>query len=1315
LVFAAHWRSLPASLVVLALLPSLVLRGESELAAALRTPGALQSRVRFDHITTADGLSHDSVFSILEDRNGFLWFGTQGGLNRYDGREVTQFRHDPRNPNSIGDDFVQFLFEDSRGGIWTGPGGLSRFDPHTQTFTRFVVPGDEIVQSIGEDGAGFLWIGAVGRTFYRVDPNTWKVSAFELRALPPGNRHRTGMIHRDRTGMLWLAGSYGLMRFDPATGSSILHPQIPPRGTPSGIKTFAEDASGKFWLATFGGDPDFFDPAAGSFARRWREEKRGGAIAGHNAVVVGRDGVVWMGSPASGLEVFDPATGALGWLRHNPADRHSLSGNEIECLMLDRGGNLWVGTKGGGVDVFAPETLRFGAWRPTPGDPRSLSDSNVRSIYRDRSGVLWVGSYDGGLNRLDDVSGSFTHFRHDPRNPASLDSDRIYTIYEDRAGLLWAGTALGLNRLDRRSGAFTRFVRGDMDTLEANLPTYSILEDRRGGFWFGAGEYVGLLDRRTGVVERVAPTGGLSMLETRAGILWFASAHGLTRRDPSGTSRRIPMQAPDGHGVQINFMHEAADGMLWFAAEVGLFRFDPRTEQFTSYAKQEGLPDNVVQCILPGEDGELWLSTNNGLSRFQPRDGSFINYQESEGLQGAQFNRKACFVDSAGVLYFGGLHGFNIFDPKRIPARPSDTGRVVLTELRIGGRAIAVGPGSVLRQPIWESKALEFPYSDNGLTLEFTALSYRDQANIRYRFKMENLEDQWTEADSRNRSARYTGMPPGRYRFRAQASRDGTVWSAEEASVAISIAPPWWMTWWSRGAAVLLTIGLLAGVYRARIGVLRRQRRKLEKLVEQRTAELLEAKEQSEKARVEAERANRAKSVFLANMSHELRTPLNAILGFSNLLHERSSSDDQRRDLEIINRSGDHLLTLINGVLDVAKIEAGRMTLEVAVCDLSGIVRDVSEMMRARAAEKGVTLAVENHRESPQHIRADGARLREVLINLVGNAVKFTHEGSVTLRVATESSGAQDAVVLRFEVEDTGIGIAPEDRERIFEPFEQVATNLRQKGTGLGLAITREVVGLMGGRIELKSEVGRGSCFRVWIPAQLATKAEAPVTATRGRVVGLEEGQPEYRILVVEDEPQNWMVLERLLREAGFVVRVAESGEQGVECFREWRPQFIWMDLRMSGMDGVEATRQIRGLEGGADVKIAALTASGFDSRRQEVLAKGLDDYLRKPFRPEAIFDCMARHLGVRYRWSGTATSAQPSTALPREAVAALPVALRRELQDAIVGLNGDRIRKIVGQISELDPALGRALVQSTEKFAYSAVLRALDGAGERS
>lgn len=485
---------------------------------------------------------------------------------------------------------------------------------------------------------------------------------------------------------------------------------------------------------------------------------------------------------------------------------------------------------------------------------------------------------------------------------------------------------------------------------------------------------------------------------------------------------------------------------------------------------------------------------------------------------------------------------------------------------------------------------------------------------------------------------------------------------------------------------------------------LRQYKDHLAEEVQTRTADLVLARDA-------AEAANKAKSAFLANMSHELRTPLNAILGFSSLMSQDSRLEEsQKQNLDIINRSGTHLLTLINDALEMAKIEAGRTQLENAPFDLGIMVRDVVDMMELRARQKGLQLLLDQSSQFPRYIQGDEARLRQILINLLGNAVKFTQQGGVTLRLATKQNTIAHLLI---EVEDSGLGIAIEDQTRLFQPFVQLGKQAGDnKGSGLGLSITQQFVQLMGGRISVISTLGQGSIFKVELPLNVLENhdAIAPQAGERGDVIGLEPNQSVRRILIVEDQLENQLLLTQLMQRIGFEVNVAEDGAQGVQLFQSWHPDLIFMDRRMPVMDGMAATQSIRNLPGGKEVKIIAVTASAFVEQREEMMAAGMDDFVRKPYRFNEIYDALSRQLGVQYVYAEVLDGAEksPPVTLTAEMLSGLPPALRDELRDALESLEDERIRAVLIHVTPLDATLYKTLSHLVDNFDYASVLRCL-------
>jgi signal transduction histidine kinase/DNA-binding response OmpR family regulator/sugar lactone lactonase YvrE len=896
----------------------------------------------------------------------------------------------------------------------------------------------------------------------------------------------------------------------------------------------------------------------------------------------------------------------------------------------------------------------------------------VAAIREDPSGALWFGTYGGGLDRFDPKTGRFFSYRHDESNPRSVGSDAVRSLLLDRQGVLWVGTqGGGLNRFDAKTGHFKTY--------------------------------------------KDAPYFIQVIVEDRAGILWLGGENGgLYRFDPKTEKFAIYPHVPEDReslsSEKVYSIYEDRGGTLWVGTQNGLNRMDRNRGTFISYTTKDGLPGNAISSIFEDARGYLWLGTHDGLSRFDPQKKIFRNYSESDGLPDnflGPYLAEGSFQTQDGEIILGTSKGLTSFYPDRLVDNPHVPG-LVLTNFLLFNQPVNPGIDSPLRKPIWATHSLRLNHNQSIFTLEFAATSYVAPENNRYRFRLEPLEKDWNEVDSRHRTATYTSLPARKYTFRVQGSNNDGVWNEQGIHLDIIVQPSWWATWSFRSVIFLSVACLAFAAYRWRVRSLHLAAARLEVQVAERTRELRIAKEAADVARDAADSANRAKSSFLANMSHELRTPLNAILGFSSLLRDDGVSEKQRRDLDIINHSGEHLLTLINDVLDLAKIEAGRTELHVEPCNLKRLVAVVTDMMRVRATVKDLLLIVAETQGFPQFVRVDAAKLREVLINLLGNAIKFTEKGTVTLRLSSRPANADGRSLVTFEVEDTGMGIAPEDQSRIFDAFVQTGKHWNHKGTGLGLTISRQFVELMGGTIGVRSAPDKGSLFRVELPLDTIEESQLKrPEALEEQTVGVDPGESAYRILIVEDREENWLVLQRLMQKTGFEPRLAEDGVRGVELFRTWRPHFIWMDVAMPAMDGKEAARRIRALDGGQHVKIVAVTASAFNSERDEILAAGIDDLVHKPFQASEIYDCMARHLGLR-RIYDKRPQEEPSSVLTQEDLRELSPDLIRELADVVVTLDQKRILEVIARIRERDAALSDKLTYFTNRFAFTPIIKAV-------
>ena len=584
------------------------------------------------------------------------------------------------------------------------------------------------------------------------------------------------------------------------------------------------------------------------------------------------------------------------------------------------------------------------------------------------------------------------------------------------------------------------------------------------------------------------------------------------------------------------------------------------------------------------------------------------------------------YKSHSGELFFGGSNGFNTFYPDQIRDNPQ-LPPIVITDFQLANKSVLIGGDSVLQQSILETEHLTLSHSDRVFSFEFAALNYRASEKNRYRYKMEGFEEDWTEVGSARRFATYTNLDPGEYVFRVIGSNNDGLWNEEGAAIKITVTPPWWETTLFRGSMVALLVGLVSGGFLRQRRIAEIRERRLEMKVDERTKELKIAKE-------EAEAANQAKSTFLANMSHELRTPLNGVLGYAQILkRDLSTPPKQQHGLNVIEQSGNHLLSLINDVLDLAKVESGKIELYQTDFNLPALLMGVSEVINIRAERKGIDFHSESADNLPRIVFGDERRLRQILLNLLGNAAKFTDKGNVILQVKSEKlivkSGDRQCK-LQFSIQDTGVGVSPEHLETIFDPFEQVGEQKRQaKGTGLGLTISRNLVELMGGQLCVSSQLHLGTqfCFELALP--IVDDHHHVAQVSRQLIIGIEGESP--KILVVDDKLENLEVLADLLSPLGFIIKQADDGREGLETATQWLPDAIITDLIMPEMDGFELIRRVRQSPILKEKVIIASSASVYEADQKKSLAIGSDAFLPKPIQAETLLDQLQQHLNLTW------------------------------------------------------------------------------------
>ena len=1250
--------------------------------------------LRFEHLSVQQGIAQESILSIVQDRDGFMWFGTQSGLSRFDGYRFVNYRSEVGNPRSLSSNWVRVLHLDRRGRMWLGTdGGLNLYDPATRSFTQHLPDeptrrgtGNRQIRALVGDGGDGLWIGTADG-LQHFDTVTGKFTVWHHVPGEPRTLASNGIqaLALDGANRLWIGTAAGLDSLTPDRRRIEHHASdlgLDVRARP--VHALMIDDQQQLWVGRYGG-LERLTVRGGGVLRRYDLDD---GLGKHwiSALYQDSDGTVWVGSHDAGLYRWRPREDRFDVFRNSLSDRHSLADNYVSALYRDRVGTFWAGTWYGGVSRVDLGSGGFARVLVRADTPDTLADNKARALLGDGARV-WIGT-STALHRFDPATGQAEIFRHEPDNPNSLIDTPASAIARDHSGLLWIGSRSGITSFDPRNRRFGRHVLpGDADANNVR----AMLVDRAGFLWITTRGGLHRFDPATHAVlsyrhdparfTSLSDNVARPMLEDRHGRFWVGTFAGLDLLDrDSGRFRHFRHDPFDANSIshdEVSHLMEDSRGDIWIGTAVGLNRMVTGPDgaiSITRYTMRDGLLDDAVAAVLEDLDGRIWASTSSGISSFDPKNGRWRSYTSADGITEGAFFDTAALRAADGTLYFGGFNGITAFDPRairdnRIAPRP------VITGLQVANRPLAQAFPNLLKGPIEHASAVTLPASASVLTLEFAALHFAAPQRNRFAYRLDGFDPGWVSADADKRAATYTNLDPGTYVFRVRAANKDGVWSEDVAALALTIEPPPWGTPWFRIGAVVLACSVFYIGVRTRLSNLRRHKERLEhqvgarteqveqqnRMLEHHTGELREQerrmRQQSNElarayralqdneevlrqAKERAEDATRQKSEFLANMSHEMRTPLAGVIGMLGFaLRDARLRENTREQIVRGQANAQALLAIINDLLDFSKIEAGKLTVERIDFDLHAKMRNVEALFQEQSAGLSLDFAVTVDANVPRFVMGDPTRVRQVLVNLIGNAFKFTRTGGVTVQVACRAEDqsaprrpdAFDAApvrhMIRFTVRDTGVGIPAAALPRLFQKFEQAdtTTTRRYGGTGLGLAICRQLVELMGGSIGVNSVENKGSVFSVLLP--LSEGVEPPQVEHVARA----PHSHVLRVLCAEDFPTNQIIARLMIEEMGHQIDIVENGREAVAACARKRYDLVLMDGRMPEMDGASATRLIRA--GGPPeapvldqhVMIVALTANATAEDRTRYLACGMDAFLTKPIDEAALHLQLAR------------------------------------------------------------------------------------------
>lgn len=1186
---------------------------------------AQQKEYKFINFSSKNGLSSNSINAIIKDKNGFMWFGTEDGLNKFDGQNFSVYRHKETDSTSIGRGPVTDIVQDKTGNIWLATNfTLSVYNLNLNSFINYDFTNYGWIICLYADHAGKIWVGTYSGLF-QFDPHTKKTTSFKI------NPNVINCIYEDHKNHIWLGTSNGLQEYDSHTKT---------------FKKYLHDSNNTNSLST----------------------------NNIHCITESKQGQLWIGTDQGGINVLDKNRTSFQHYMSNPNDNATIVSNTIHKLVFDKNGQLWIGSDGG-LNILNPKTGKVIRVKSSPVEPNSFFIYNggrsVRDIYIDDAGIYWVAIHQGGVNKYDSNLTFFNHKHYNVFDPNGLTGSSVMAFAESPIGDIFIGTeGTGINVWNRKTGQIHpyklkeekantasiialgvsgktllvgTYQRGfysvDMTTGASkyyflpysptdsrDLPVNCIKTDSQGNIWLGTnGNGVYLFDpvqQSLITTEKIfglkpsqkIPLNGFitAIEEDKNGNIWLGSnGTGIAvfnlQQKRFTVLNHINSKLPIDKVQSIYCDHA---GQIWVGAQGGgLCLYKPQSRTFEIFDESHSLSNDVIYKILEDSKGKIWVSTNKGISSFDNEKKVFRNFSYYNGVLQSTFNIGSGLKTSDGQLLFGGLDGFNYFNPAEI-LQKKNIPPLVITSLKINNKQVNPIENTEIQEHISVAKEIVLSYKQN-FSLDFMALNYTVPHESRYAYKLEGFDKEWNQVGTAT-TAVYTNLDPGSYIFHLKAYSEDGSWETPEKVIKIIVEPPFWMTYYAYLAYAIAIALTVWGIRRSSI-----QKLKREFVREQ---ERLEMKHLIEKERHDAEQKTELEKIkvkFLTNLSHELKTPLTLVLNpIENLMFQENSTEKLEM-LNLISRNAKRLLNLVNQLLDFRKIEANELNLNATEGDLVSFCQEIVDSFKYIAVRKSIHLhfvSVYSH----YHTSFDKDKMERILINLLSNAIKFTNEGgNVSFQMAQEGASG-----VRLIVRDTGVGLSKESTDKIFERFFQINNNvdILNQGSGIGLSIAQEFVKLHRGTIKVESEEGVGSAFIISLPLSPLDAAQSPLVAIETEVAPVldfaKSEPPKIElpiVLIVDDDDDLRAYLVESLKTKYKVIE-ASDGRQGWQKVLSYHPQLIVSDVNMPGVDGVEMVRKIKNDTRTKHIPVIMLTVLSAEVDQLKGLESGASDYLSKPF-----------------------------------------------------------------------------------------------------